>query len=102
MSGLGNIFRSVGTETYSPDLFGLENRSDEWVGRRTCSFGDGIGLGVSSMSQPAFRAGATPYTLELYDYCYRLRTSPNNSSQLRPHLLPSKATDSDRLLGVVT
>ena len=54
-----------------------------------------------SVSQPAFWATATPYALELCDYCYRLRTSPNNS-QLRPHLLPSKATDSDRLLGVVT
>lgn len=62
-----------------PILFGRENSSAEWVGRRTCSSWDGIGLRVSSMSQPAW-ATATPYALELYDYCHRLRTSPSNSS----------------------
>lgn len=70
------------------------------MGRRTC-FWDGMGLGVSSVSQPAFWATATPYASELCDYYYRLRTSPNNSSpHFRPHLFPSKATDSDRLLGL--
>lgn len=63
-----------------PILFGLENRSAKWVGRRTCSPGDGAGLGVSSVSQPAFWAAATPCALERCHYCHRLRTSPNNSS----------------------
>lgn len=84
-----------------PILFGLENRSAKGMGRRACSPWDGVGLGVSSVSQPAFWATATPSALELCDYRHRLRTSPA-APQPSPPLRPSKATDSDGPLGVVT
>lgn len=71
-------------------------------GQKNLFFLGWYGSGSFVSESASLLATATPCALELYDYCYRLRTSRNNSSSFRPHLPPSKATDSDRLLEVVT
>lgn len=37
----------------TPTFLGIENRHNEWVGRRTCSTWSGLRLGIPSVSQPS-------------------------------------------------
>lgn len=58
-----------------PILFGIENRNNEWMGRRTCSTWGGLCLGIPQVSQPS-GLQPLPKLLKLCDYCYRAKDKP--------------------------
>lgn len=55
-----------------PFLLGIENRHNEWVGRRTCSTWGGLCLGIPSVSQP-FGLQPLPKLLRSVIITYRVK-----------------------------